>query len=157
MNKQKFYMKYLKKFVFFTFSLAALMLMSCGDDDDAASVTDDPVEQTEEEKQLESLSASAWTMSGVTLDGADVDANFLGLVLTIKADKTYSTNGSYDPVWPSSGTFTFGSDINTLIRDDGVSMTIAVSETSLTITFTYADSGGRIDGLPGDYVFSFTP
>ncbi len=150
-------MKYLKKFVFFTFSLSALMLMSCGDDDDAASVTDDPVEQTEEEKQLESLSASAWTMSGVTLDGADVDANFLGLVLTIKADKTYSTNGSYDPVWPSSGTFTFGSDINTLTRDDGVSMTIAVSETSLTITFTYSDSGGRIDGLPGDYVFSFTP
>ena len=150
-------MKYLKKFVFFTFSLSALMLMSCGDDDDAAAVTDDPVEQTEEEKQLESLSASAWTMSSVTLDGADVDANFLGLVLTIKADKTYSTNGSYDPVWPSSGTFTFGSDINTLTRDDGVSMTITVSETSLTITFTYADSGGRIDALPGDYVFNFTP
>ena len=148
-------MKHLRSFIFFTFSLGALMLISCGDDDDA-SVADDPVEQTEEEKQLESLSASAWTMSSITLDGADVTTNFSGLVLTIKSDKTYSTNGSYDPVWPSSGSFTFGSDLNTLTRDDGVSMTIAVSETSLTVTFTYADSGGRIDALPGDYVFSFT-
>ena len=148
-------MKYFRSLIFFTFSLGALMLISCGDDDDA-SVADDPVEQTEEEKQLESLSASAWTMSSITLDGADVTTNFSGLVLTIKSDKTYSTNGSYDPVWPSSGSFTFGSDINTLTRDDGVSMTISVSETSLTVTFTYADSGGRIDALPGDYVFSFT-
>jgi hypothetical protein len=149
-------MKYFRSLIFFTFSLGALMLISCGDDDDA-SVADDPVEQTEEEKQLESLSASAWTMSSITLDGADVTTNFSGLVLTIKSDKTYSTNGSYDPVWPSSGSFTFGSDLNTLTRDDGVSMTIAVSETSLTVTFTYADSGGRIDALPGDYVFNFTP
>jgi hypothetical protein len=96
-------------------------------------------------------------MSSITLDGADATSNFSGLELTIKTDKTYSTNGSYDPVWPSSGTFTFGSDINTLTRDDGVSMTISVSETSLSISFTYADSGGRIDAIPGDYVFSFTP
>ena len=144
-------MKHLRSFIFFTFSLGALMLISCGDD------SDDPVtESTEEEKQLESLSASAWKMSSITLDGADATANFDGLVLTIKSVKTYSTNGSYDPVWPSSGSFTFGSDINTLTRDDGVSMTISVSETSLTVTFTYADSGGRIDALPGDYVFSFT-
>ena len=147
-------MKHFRSFIFFIFSIAAMMLISCGDDDD--SVADDPTEQTEEEKQLESLSASVWTMSSITLDGADVTTNFSGLVLTINSDKTYSTNGSYDPVWPSSGSFTFGSDINTLTRDDGVSMTISVSETSLTVTFTYADSGGRIDALPGDYVFSFT-
>ncbi|MBT5505940.1 MAG: hypothetical protein HOK17_02210 [Flammeovirgaceae bacterium] len=148
-------MKHFRSFIFFIFSIAAMMLISCGDDDDG-SVADDPAEQTEEEKQLESLSASVWTMSSITLDGADATSNFDGLVLTIKSDKTYSTNGSYDPVWPSSGSFTFGSDINTLTRDDGVSMTISVSETSLTITFTYADSGGRIDARPGDYVFSFT-
>jgi hypothetical protein len=149
-------MKHLRSFIFFTFSLGALMLISCGDDSDDP-VTEDPLtESTEEEKQLESLSASAWKMSSITLDGADVTSNFDGLVLTINSDKTYSTNGSYDPVWPSSGSFTFGSDINTLTRDDGVSMTISVSETSLTVTFTYADSGGRIDALPGDYVFSFT-
>ena len=148
-------MRHLRSFIFFIFSIAAMTLISCGDDDDS-SVADDPAEQTEEEKQLESLSASVWTMSSITLDGADATSNFDGLVLTIKSDKTYSTNGSYDPVWPSSGSFTFGSDIKTLTRDDGVSMTISVSETSLTITLTYADSGGRIDALPGDYVFSFT-
>ena len=147
-------MRHLRSFIFFIFSIAAMTLISCGDDDD--SVADDPTEQTEEEKQLESLSASVWTMASITLEGADVTTNFSGLVLTINSDKTYSTNGSYDPVWPSSGSFTFGSDINTLTRDDGVSMTISVSETSLTITLTYADSGGRIDALPGDYVFSFT-
>jgi hypothetical protein len=147
-------MRHFRSFIFFIFSIAAMTLISCGDDDD--SVADDPTEQTEEEKQLESLSASVWTMSSITLDGADVTTNFSGLVLTINSDKTYSTNGSYDPVWPSSGSFTFGSDIKTLTRDDGVSMTISVSETSLTITLTYADSGGRIDALPGDYVFSFT-
>ena len=147
-------MRHFRSFIFFIFSIAAMTLISCGDDDD--SVADDPTEQTEEEKQLESLSASVWTMSSITLDGADVTTNFSGLVLTINSDKTYSTNGSYDPVWPSSGSFTFGSDIKTFTRDDGVSMTISVSETSLTITLTYADSGGRIDALPGDYVFSFT-
>lgn len=152
----KFYMKQLRKFVFFTFSIAAMLLISCGGDDDT-SVAADPVEQTEEEKQLELLSASVWKMSSITLDGADATSNFSGLELTIKSDKTYSTNGSYDPVWPSSGTFSFGSDINTLTRDDGVSMTISVSETSLSISFTYADSGGRLDAIPGDYVFSFTP
>ena len=152
----KFYMKQLRKFVFFTFSIAAMCLISCGGDDDT-SVATDPVAQTEEEKQLELLSASVWKMSSITLDGADATSNFSGLELTIKSDKTYSTNGSYDPVWPSSGTFSFGSDINTLTRDDGVSMTISVSETSLSISFTYADSGGRIDAIPGDYVFSFTP
>jgi hypothetical protein len=131
-----------------------MTLISCGDDDDV-SVADYPAEQTEEEKQLESLSSSAWTMSSITLDGADATANFDGLVLTLKSDKTYTTNGCYDPVWSSSGSFTFGSDINTLTRDDGVSMTVSVSETSLTVTFTYADSDGRIDALPGDYVFSF--
>jgi len=151
----KFYMKQLRKFVFFTFSIAAMLLISCGSDD--PGVATDPVEQTEEEKQLELLSASVWKMSSITLDGADATSNFSGLELTIKSDKTYSTNGSYDPVWPSSGTFSFGSDINTLTRDDGVSMTISVSETSLSISFTYADSGGRLDAIPGDYVFSFTP
>ena len=147
-------MKHLRKFVFFTFSLAALMLINCGDDDSADDLVTQP---TEEENQLESLSASTWAMSSVTLDAADATLNFSGLVLTLKADKTYSTNGSYDPVWPKSGTFTFGSDLNTLTRDDGVSMTVSVNETSLTVTFTYADSGGRIDAIPGDYVFSFTP
>ena len=147
-------MKHLRKFVFFTFSLAALMLISCGNDDSADDLVTQP---TEEENQLESLSASTWAMSSVTLDAADATLNFSGLALTLKADKTYTTNGSYDPVWPSSGTFAFGSDLNTLTRDDGVSMTVSVSESSLTVTFTYADSSGRIDAIPGDYVFSFTP
>jgi|TARA_B110000046_G_scaffold142480_1_gene149299 hypothetical protein len=152
-------MKHLRSFIFFTFSLAALMLISCGDDD---PVTDDPVtepteeENQEEENQLESLSASAWTMSSITLDGDDLTTNFSGLVLTINSDKTYSTNGEYDPVWPSSGTFTFGSDVNTLTRDDGISMTVTVSETNLSIAFTYVAAGGRIDALPGAYIFSFT-
>ena len=149
-------MKHLRSFIFFTFSIASVMLISCGDDGDDPG-SDDPVEATEEENQLESLSTSAWTMTSITLDGVDATSNFSGLILTIKSDKTYSTNGEYDPVWPSSGTFTFGSDLNTLTRDDGVSMTVSVSETSLSITFTYADAGGRIDALPGDYVFSFTP
>ena len=68
-------MKHFRSFIFFIFSIAAMMLISCGDDDDG-SVADDPAEQTEEEKQLESLSASAWTMSSITLDGADATSNF---------------------------------------------------------------------------------
>jgi hypothetical protein len=148
-------MKHLRSFIFFTFSIASVMLISCGDDGDDPG-SDDPVEATEEENQLESLSTSAWTMTSITLDGVDATSNFSGLILTIKSDKTYSTNGEYAPVWPSSGTFTFGSDLNTLTRDDGVSMTVSVSETSLSITFTYTDSSGRIDALPGDYVFKFT-
>ena len=102
-----------------------MLLISCGGDDDT-SVATDPVEQTEEEKQLELLSASVWKMSSITLDGAMQRLILVGSNL-LSIGKTYSTNGSYDPVWPSSGTFSFGSDINTLTRDDGVSMTISVS------------------------------
>ena len=79
----KFYMKQLRKFVFFTFSIAAMLLISCGGDDDT-SVATDPVEQTEEEKQLELLSASVgkcpvshWTapMQRLILVGSNLLSN----------------------------------------------------------------------------------
>jgi hypothetical protein len=140
-------MKQLRYFVLIALSTVALGLISCKDDGPG---------KTDEEKQLEAL-AKVWTISSATVDGSDVSSNFTGLTVTFTEEGDYSTNGSYGPVWPSSGTFELGTDLNTVVRDDGVTLTIALDNISLTASFNYNTlPGGRTSGILGDYVFQFT-
>ena len=64
----------------------------------------------------------------------------------------YSTSGSdSDEIWPNSGTWEFqNGDKNKLLRNDGVSMSISATETTLRTSFT--TSGGIKDG---NWVFDF--
>lgn len=72
-------------------------------------------------------------------------------------DRTYSTQNGQN-VWPVSGTWDFESNsLTTLIRDDGVEMSLTIiSDNEIVISFTYSEgsSGGRYSGVSGDYEFN---
>jgi len=116
--------------------------------------------KTEEQKKIEQL-AKTWVLAAgsnlVTIAGTDVTADWANFVLTF-GDKTYQTSSADSPlVWPASGTWAFGADLNTLVRDDGVDITIKLSDTSLELQFDYTASGGRFDGIEGNWVFKMVP
>ncbi|HHP7242942.1 MAG TPA: hypothetical protein ACFCUD_14800 [Cyclobacteriaceae bacterium] len=129
--------------------------ISCGDDDDDND--DDTMMMTLEEEQL-LLLAKDWSVTSITVDGVDITANFGGLVLSITDNRQFSTSGGdFAPVWPSSGSFVFGSNVNTLERSDGITMTIsAITDTNVTFNFTFSPPDGRTDGIFGQYVCQFT-
>ena len=64
----------------------------------------------------------------------------------------YSTlNSDSDEIWASSGSWTFqNGDKNKILRSDGVSVSISVTETTLRTSFT--TTGGIKDG---NWVFDF--
>jgi hypothetical protein len=116
--------------------------------------------KTDEEINTELLS-KAWVpqtgANATTVAGNDVSDIWAGFVLTM-GDKTYSSSGADAPeVWPASGTWAFGTDANTLVRNDGIEIAISVSETTLVMKFNYSASGGRLSGLEGDWVFNMIP
>ena len=121
---------------------------------------DPPVTKTDEELQIEKLS-KAWKVNpaanSITVDANDQSLDWSGFVLTL-GDKTYSTSGSFSPeVWPASGTWAFGADVNTLVRDDGVSMSVSVTDASLQLQFDYSAAGGRLLGVEGNWIFKMVP
>lgn len=141
--------------MFGLFTISLVGLMSCGGDDDG---DDDPTPTLTPEQEQLAILARTWTLSTATLDNTASDA-FNGLSVTFTENKAFTVSGDYEPVWPSSGTFDFGSGLFTLQRNDGVTMTISsdLSETSMTLTFNYNIlPGGRTEGILGDYVFQFT-
>ncbi|MDH5399917.1 MAG: hypothetical protein OEX02_17320 [Cyclobacteriaceae bacterium] len=115
-----------------------------------------------EEQQVTRLSKT-WNVESVTFGGSeDRTADWSGFSLTVTANKTYSTSGAFSPgPWPTSGTWDFAQDgdavnINKVVRDDGLEVSISVSETALTMTFTFDDTihnGGRAEAVSGEYVF----
>ena len=94
-------------------------------------------------------------LSSAVKDG-NIEESFLGLELLIygstKIGGNFSTvNSSDENVWPQKGTWTFyNEDPNKILRDDGVLITVLVSDTILTSSFTV------IGGLKeGNWEFSF--
>ena len=105
-------------------------------------------------------------LSSATNGGTPRD-EWTGFTLSFSIDSDL-TGGSYtasgipsdegaDLVWSTSGTFTANSDLSVLTRNDGVVMTMVASATALNISFNINDSGGRIAGFTGDWVFSMRP
>jgi len=140
--------------------LVAILLTysSCGGDDPASeSVTD---------VQLGKL-AKTWKINTVTLDGVDKKADYAAFQLILSGTKGntsfgYSTSGR-PPLspWKSSGSWEFGSAIETqMIRDKGtadeLAMTYAVTETTLSITFTFNGAGfSRTGVVKGLWIYTF--
>ncbi len=116
---------------------------------------------TEIEERLKALrnNGSPWVLSsgGVMKDGYDVSDQFTGFKLTI-GEYTYSAQNSLADAWPALGTWEFNNDqINSILRDDGVVIGVALTGSNSNLTLTYtalAPSGGRIEGLAGDYIFN---
>ena len=121
---------------------------------------DPPVTKTDEEVQIEKLTGTWKLQAGanaVTVASNDVTADWTGFTLTL-GDKTYQTSSSSEPlIWPSNGTWAFGTSVSTLVRDDGVEVTVSVTDTSLQLQFDYSASGGRLNGIEGNWIFKMVP
>ena len=137
--------------------LISLVSFSCNDDDDSTPTPtpDDPLDAQA------TLLNGTWKVkasNSVTKDGTIVDV-FTTMSLTItggtKDGGNFTTDHNEDSgteVWPNSGTWTFqNGDKNKLLRNDGVVMSISVTENTLRTSFTV--SGGIKDG---NWVLDFT-
>jgi hypothetical protein len=113
-----------------------------------------------EKKYMERLSFT-WNLQQVKVGGVDVTPAFIGLVLTVKGDKTFTVTKAIDPIWPGSGTFTLrevpGSGDYDILRNDGIEMIVTeLSPVELKIQLQYQPAGGRISSVGGQYEFLFT-
>lgn len=147
-------MKKLKNLAFLL--ILGIIATSCGEDP--------PPPPSEEEVQT-ALLAQSWAVgtdaNDITLDGQDEIGNWDGFTVVFSANGTYTASNvstGREVVWPTSGTWVFqgltGADLNTIIRDDGVNINIAVSETTLKMSFNYTAPGGRTSGTDGEWVFN---
>ena len=142
------------KTLFFVGSCAALLIFTnCGsDDDDGGEVT------------LSAAEANAllldkdWSLSSATNAGTPRD-EWTGFTLKFGLD-TDLAGGSYTAsgipsdeganlAWSTSGTFTANNDLTALTRNDGIVMTLVISETALNVSLTVPESTGRVDGVTG--------
>jgi len=140
--------------------LVAILLTysSCGGDNpEPESVTD---------IQLGKLSHT-WKINTVTLDGVDKKADYTNFTLTLTGTKGntsfgYTTAGrpSLSP-WKASGSWEFGGAPETqIIRDKGtadeLAMSYSVTETTLSVTFTFNGAGySRTGVVKGQWVYTF--
>lgn len=124
-----------------------------------------------EEVQLEKLS-STWKVGAngdVKLDGVSKKAGYADFQLTLTGTPG-ATSFGYTTVrpaglltaWPSSGSWNFGTNVETeIIRDKGtgkeVTMSYTVTETQLELTFQYAGAGEqRTSKVNGTWIFTLT-
>jgi len=136
-----------------------LTFMSCKKDDpDPPPVTD---------VQFDKLSKT-WKINTVSLDGVDKTSDYTGFQLTFSGTKgtppfNYATSGrpTLSP-WKASGTWDFGAAPETqIIRDKGtadeLSVTYAVTEATLTVSFTFNGAGytARTGVVKGAWVYTF--
>ena len=143
----------LKKLLLICF--ISFISLSCGDDDDGGDPT--PVDPLDSQANLLDGNWKVKDSNSVTKDGTIVDV-FTTMTLNMsggsKDGGNFSTSHNEDSgteVWPNSGTWTFqNGDKNKLQRNDGVVMSISVTETTLKTSFTV--SGGIKDG---NWVFNF--
>lgn len=149
-----------KSTLLYSFLLVGIILLLTGLS--SCKKNNDPEPPSAHDVQLELLSKS-WSVknetNGVSLDGVDEIDNWPNLTINLTSSKTYTTSGvstGREVVWPVSGTWDFKSDtdLNTIVRGDGVVIGIVVDETNLKMTFNYASPGGRISSTEGDWQFN---
>jgi hypothetical protein len=137
---------------------ALFMLTGCPDDG--------PPPKTPEEIQLEKL-VKVWSLTSST-QGGTASTIHNGMSLTLSgtagaATYSYTVSGKPSPsAWPASGTWKFGSNLETqLIRDPGtadeINMNYSVTDTQLEVTFTLPTGhpGWRSESVVGSWVFIF--
>ncbi|PDH40789.1 MAG: hypothetical protein CND83_04550 [Rhodothermaeota bacterium MED-G19] len=136
--------------------LFSLVIISCGDDD-GSTPTPTPTDPLDTQANLLNGNWKVKDANSVTKDGSIVDV-FTTMTLNLsggtKSGGNYTTSHTEDSgteVWPNSGSWTFqNSDKSKVIRNDGVVISLSVTETTLRTSFTV--SGGIKDG---NWVFDF--
>ena len=142
----------MKTLIRYSYIVLSLLLISCGEDGDGGGTpTPAPTDPLDAQAALLNGNWKVKDANSVTKDGTIVDV-FTTMTLNIsggtKDGGNYSTSHNEDSgteVWPNSGSWTFQSgDKNKLQRNDGVVMSISVTESTLRTSFTV--SGGIKDG-----------
>ena len=134
--------------------LLSVVIISCSDDDGGDDVT--PVDPLDTQGNLLNGTYEITDSNSVTKD-SEIVSVFTSMTLTISGGSAsggnYSTtNSDSDEIWPSSGTWTFqNGDKNKILRSDGVSMNISLTEYNLLTSFN--TTGGIKDG---NWAFLFT-
>ena len=114
--------------------LLSVVIISCSDDDGGDDVT--PVDPLDTQGNLLNGTYEITDSNSVTKD-SEIVSVFTSMTLTISGGSAsggnYSTtNSDSDEIWPSSGTWTFqNGDKNKILRSDGVSMNISLTEYNL--------------------------
>ena len=148
----------MKTLIRYSYIVLSLLLISCGEDGDGGGTpTPTPTDPLDAQAALLNGNWKVKDANSVTKDGTIVDV-FTTMTLNIsggtKDGGNYSTSHNEDSgteVWPNSGSWTFqGGDKNKLQRNDGVVMSISVTESTLRTSCTV--SGGIKDG---NWVFDF--
>ncbi|GEM_PF-789010 len=139
-------------------------LFSIGEGEGELSIWNRQVLVTPEQEQALLLTAEGATWSlvdaedAVTVDGTN-SIDWDNFTLQFSGDDNggaFTTTNSASPiVWPSTGTWAFASgSVTQLQRNDGVAMTVNVTETNLTLSFEVEDPGsGRANGFGGNWIF----
>ncbi len=129
---------------------ATLVLPSCkGDDDPQSAFT------PKQQEVLDLLKTSAWKLKSVTVDGVAKDL-YSDLTITFSEGSFTSSGG--EPVWTSTGTWTFTDDDATAFKrnDQTVVSISAVDANNLTLSMTWSQNTigpGRASSVAGVHVF----
>ncbi len=139
----------------FTFSILAVVVIGSLSN---CKNSDDPALPSKQEQVSAILTASAWKVNTVSVDGVDKTNIYKDLGLTFTNTSFSSVSGA--AIWPASGTWTFTSTAATAFtRDDGLVVTInEATETSLKLALTWNKttlSPGKTGSASGAHVFSF--
>lgn len=141
--------------------LSLIVFASCNNDD--GPDPDPEPELTPEQEQAARIVAdgATWSLTGtdpVTVDGTP-SADWTNFTIQFSGDENggnFTTSNSASPVvWPTSGTWAFAAgSVSQLVRNDGVTMTVNVTETEITLSFEVEDPGsGRTLGFGGSWIF----
>lgn len=148
-------------------AMAMLLLVvfaSCSSDGGTGVEPPEPTPLTPAQEQAALLTAdgASWSLvagaDAVTVDGT-ASADWANFTLQFTGDENgggFTTTNSASPiVWPNSGTWTFADGgVTQINRNDGVVMTVNVTETEATLSFEVEDPGsGRTLGFGGSWIF----
>jgi hypothetical protein len=115
----------------------------------------DPEPETESERVTTLLTTGTWKLNSLTVDGV-AKSTFAGMTITFTNGSYTSTKG--EPVWPSSGSWSFSDPTaKVIMRSDQTPVNIdAIDANNLTLSITWTKTTlgpGRVSSVAGKHVF----
>lgn len=105
------------------------------------------------------LAAQQWTLQSLKINGVNETDLYKDLTLKFESSIYQATNG--EPIWSSSGTWSFTDDTaKSFVIEDDVLVTVEqLDQTSLKISLTWNSTTfeeGRAKSVEGEHEFTFT-
>jgi hypothetical protein len=147
--------KFLNFFTAILFISTAILISCGGSETDTPAV--DPKDTQGAKIALGPATASTVSVNGVpSTDWASFTSTFTYAAST--GGGTFATTGSAsDLVWPTNGTWEFtGTGTSQILRSDGVTMDVSVTDANMTLTFDITDPNGRLFTFGGKWAFGMT-